>query len=174
MSEPTGIWVCQNCGEVDPENVTWGEACGFCNEIVDWHSDALTDEIERLRSIIAGDHDMSIAEWHSDRAELLKRIAELEELQRETVEEINSQKGVFITDNQIDAAWAFLQDHETIASPTSDAIHMVLEMLGIVRCDFETPEEECVRGVIQHLEPGDNYGRNQRCPSCNGHGWVKK
>ena len=37
------------------------------------------EEIERLQAIIAGDSDLSISEWHSDRAELLKTIGGLED-----------------------------------------------------------------------------------------------
>jgi regulator of replication initiation timing len=36
-------------------------------------------EIDRLQTIIAGDPDLSIAEWHSDRVELLKCIGKLED-----------------------------------------------------------------------------------------------
>ena len=130
-------------------------------------------EIKRLREESQGQRQRI--------REAASRIEELEQIEKynyDSLKALMQDDGKYIiTAAQIDAAWIKIQaaakhygwDHEITRS-----LLAILEPLGIVRC----PNSECRRGVIQHLEtplePGDDYGWNQRCPDCNGPGWVKE
>ena len=72
--------------------------------------------------------------------------------------------GHIITDAQIDGAWRWALFHSE--QYVREAIIEALRRIGIVRC------EECGgSGVV--ADPTDDRVAN-KCPTCNGHGWVKK
>jgi hypothetical protein len=66
---------------------------------------------------------------------LEQRIGELEALHCETVEEINVQDGIFITTDQIDAAWGFVSEESACGIADDESFSLaVFAKVGIVRC----------------------------------------
>ena len=132
--------------------------------------DGLFDELTDRR------YQHEVAGRAADEIERLrKRIEELEKLHRETVEEINAQDGLFITDAQIDAAWKFV--NECGPRVRAPILHALNVFFGIVRC------EGCVGKGKWNIDTncgatGQYLGKTPYvCPDCakfGGHGWVKK
>jgi hypothetical protein len=114
----------------------------------------MVPEIERLRGFESACDNLARKLTAAE-----KRIEELEDAARATVER-QLQKGMYITTDQIDAAWKYSNAKNAVAALTTE---LCLKELGIVRCghyqfDTETDEEftERIKG----------------CESCHGHGWV--
>ena len=126
----------------------------------EWNAELLEERLQKTHEY-AETNDM-----------LLERIEELERLHRETVEEINAQDGLFITDAQIDAAWKFV--NECGPRVRAPILHALNVFFGIVRC------EGCVGKGKWNIDTncgatGQYLGKTPYvCPDCDGHGWVKK
>jgi hypothetical protein len=73
--------------------------------------------------------------------------------------------GHHFTDEMIDAAW-----HQAIESRGFPARIDILEELHIFRC--EGCDGQRGVGPVRPSITGENYHVQNKCPDCNGHGWV--
>jgi len=95
------------------------------------------------------------------------RIEKLEQSRPWTMEVDDGESYVLVNTRQVDLSW---KDAQASSYNLETKLDLLWE-LGIVEC------EECGgSGIIQHLEtplePGGDYGWNQKCPDCHGHGWI--
>jgi hypothetical protein len=109
----------------------------------------------------------AIGVWEKIVRDKDKRIEELEDVKFALLDQVSALSGEedfhILTTAQIDAAWRVTVD-PNISENALMNVEAALKELGIVRC------EGCGgRGIIQHLEtplePDDDYGWNQKCPS---------
>ena len=104
--------------------------------------------------------------FYKDLEALRKRVEELEEYIRQHVGVTWPAGYRRITDDQIDAAWRFVQVNLEIGSREWHVAMGVFKRINIVRCEGckgtgWTPTDVCADDKCQ-------------CPNCNGHGWVVK
>lgn len=131
-------------------------------------------EIERLKDEAVHNEGVMVA-LKEGYQQALDRIAELEG----TVEYIELDGGGdpsacvvhIITDEQIDAA-VEVAEHYRLSEiyqhrNAAEKIWEALNKLGIKRC------EGCDHGYVNEGDP-DTENVGDRCPDCNGHGWVRK
>ena len=86
----------------------------------------------------------------------------------ESLEQSAAEGCLSVSYDALDAAWKFITDQEEYSWDTAvQCLEDVLEPLGIERC------EEC-GGSGETLERENNAVYRVQCPSCHGHGWVKK
>jgi Zn finger protein HypA/HybF involved in hydrogenase expression len=79
------------------------------------------------------------------------------------------EKGIYVTVEQIDAAWEMLEKY----SKHAHWLEMLLrECFGICRCP------ECGGTGDVFLKPSEFYTtggeESKKCPNCHGHGWVRE
>ena len=107
-------------------------------------------------------HDKCWDPMESCTCQLLYRIDELET--RLTVLTAKVVTRHHITDEQIDAAWIYMEGHSD--QYIKGKIEMAFRELGIERCDIcnRCPGKQYEWGKGDELQP---------CANCNGHGWTK-
>jgi hypothetical protein len=72
-------------------------------------------------------------------------------------------EGKWITNKQINAAWAYYTGAKNRISPYNDLdLEQIFKEFNIFRCEERDGEERCIDGYL--------YG--VRCPGCYGHKWV--
>ena len=127
-------------------------------------------EIERLRAENKAAWDS--AEYNAQRArDAEKRIEELHEDNDALIAQLSPKAGYFFTDEQLDAAWEYVQNILFATKGNADFKRFakeIFERIGVVAC------EECGgSGVVREHERGYEDGVEDTCPSCHGHKWKK-
>jgi hypothetical protein len=106
--------------------------------------------------------------------ERLKRhITEIEQLHREYLEEVEAARGVWITDEQIDKAWAnrYGRCETRPGGYYGSVITLDAEDFGIVECP--ECEDSMKPGWVFKMDIGSG-GDFEDCPRCHGHGWTRE
>jgi len=137
--------------------------------------DGSLERLEELLGVYATDPDVDM---DAAAVEMIERLtAEVAELEKDTIEYVRCDGGGdpgeilvhIITNDQIDAAWKIATQktgpwakfQDEIMGETEGACK-VLSIFNIVAC------EECGGSGNWSSTSG------AKCPSCKGHGWVKK
>lgn len=137
----------------------------------DAHDPAGYLEVDGVEYVIAEAYD-ALLEASKEKD---NRIAELETLHRETVEEINAQgHGRFITEADIDKAWRKAEQFFAESMGTGAGFR-VLELIHIIACPRCGGSGTRTRKEENHIT-GISITSSSDCPACNrngkSHGWV--
>jgi len=159
----------------------WCDSCGarFSLEAV--------REINRLREIkktlslqaagLLSENEQPQADNHIflySRKRLQARVEELEALLHDHACPVVQCPGHHITDEQIDAAWAFVIDPPGyLSSDVKKAVEAALWAFDIKQCEGCGGEGKRIERMICGATQASLGPMRVPCPDCNGHGWVK-